>query len=71
MDTIDYYNNNASEYYNQTIELGMEDIITDYFDPKVFLPAVGQGALGIECLKNFKHKDIFSFLGPPMWKFPG
>ena len=38
--------------------LGMEDIITDYFDPKVFLPAVGQGALGIECLKNFKHKDI-------------
>ena len=38
--------------------LGMEDVISDYFDPKVFLPAVGQGALGIECLKNFKHKDI-------------
>lgn len=38
--------------------LGMEDIITDYFDPKVFLPAVGQGALGIECLKSFKYKDI-------------
>lgn len=38
--------------------LGMEDIITDYFDPKVFLPAVGQGALGIECLKSFKYKDV-------------
>jgi len=38
--------------------LGMEDLITDYFDPKVFLPAVGQGALGIECLKSFEHKNI-------------
>ncbi|WP_195265369.1 MULTISPECIES: hydroxymethylbilane synthase [unclassified Clostridium] len=32
--------------------LGLEDIITDYFDPKQFLPAIGQGALGIEALKN-------------------
>ncbi|MCR4943704.1 MAG: hydroxymethylbilane synthase [Clostridium sp.] len=39
--------------------LNMEDKITDYFDPKVFLPAVGQGALGVETLKNFEHKDIF------------
>lgn len=39
--------------------LGMEDKITDYFDPEVFLPAVGQGALGIETLKTFPHKEIF------------
>lgn len=32
--------------------LGMENIITDYFDPKIFLPAIGQGALGIECVKD-------------------
>ena len=31
--------------------LNLEDIITDYFDPKIFLPAIGQGALGIEALK--------------------
>ena len=39
--------------------LDMEDKITDYFDPKVFLPAVGQGALGVETLKSFEHKEIF------------
>ena len=32
--------------------LNMESYITDYFDPKVFLPAIGQGALGIEALEN-------------------
>ena len=42
--------------------LGMEDIITDYFDPKVFLPAIGQGALGIECLKESKYRDEFKAL---------
>lgn len=42
--------------------LGMEDIITDYFDPKVFLPAIGQGALGIECLKESKFRDEFKAL---------
>ena len=42
--------------------LGMEDIITEYFDPKEFLPAVGQGALGIECLKTFEHLDIIKSL---------
>ncbi|MGL5415493.1 MAG: hydroxymethylbilane synthase [Clostridium sp.] len=35
--------------------LNMEHIITEYFDPKEFLPAVGQGALGIECLKDFEE----------------
>lgn len=38
--------------------LNMEEIITDYFDPKVFLPAVGQGALGIECLESLENKEV-------------
>ncbi|MGL6183827.1 MAG: hydroxymethylbilane synthase [Clostridium chrysemydis] len=42
--------------------LDMEDIITDYFDPEIFLPAVGQGALGIECLSDFKDKEIIKEL---------
>ena len=42
--------------------LGMEGIITDYFDPKVFLPAIGQGALGIECLKESKYRGEFKAL---------
>lgn len=32
--------------------LGMEDIITEYLNPEIFVPAVSQGALGIECLKR-------------------
>lgn len=42
--------------------LEMEEIITDYFDPKTFLPAIGQGALGIECLKESKYRDEFKAL---------
>ena len=42
--------------------LGMEDIITEYLDPKVFIPAVGQGALGIESLKNSESKEYFKAL---------
>ena len=42
--------------------LGNEDIITDYFNPTVFLPAIGQGALGIECLKNSTNKEYFRAL---------
>ncbi|MGL4742065.1 MAG: hydroxymethylbilane synthase [Sarcina sp.] len=42
--------------------LDLEDIITSYFDPKEFVPAIGQGALGIECLKNSKHKHYFETL---------
>ena len=38
--------------------LGMEDKITDYFDPEVFLPAIGQGALGVECLKTYENKEV-------------
>ena len=35
--------------------LNMEEIITDYFDPKIFLPAIGQGALGIEALEDGEY----------------
>ena len=37
--------------------LGMEDIITEYLNPEIFVPAVSQGALGIECLKNGEYND--------------
>ena len=46
--------------------LGMEEIITDYFDPNIFIPAIGQGALGIECLKNSKNKEYFKALDNKM-----
>ncbi|NMF05541.1 hydroxymethylbilane synthase [Clostridium beijerinckii] len=39
--------------------LNEEDIITEYFNPKVFIPAVAQGALGIECLKTSSAKRYF------------
>ena len=42
--------------------LGMEDIITEYLNPEIFVPAVSQGALGIECLKNGKYNDYFKYL---------
>lgn len=32
--------------------LGMEDRITEYLSPEVSLPAIGQGAVGIECRKD-------------------
>lgn len=46
--------------------LGMEEIITDYFDPNIFIPAIGQGALGIECLKSSKNKEYFKALDNKM-----
>ena len=42
--------------------LNEENLITEYFDPKEFLPAVAQGALGIECLKLSKAKKYFEKL---------
>ena len=38
--------------------LNMEEIITDYFDSKEFLPAIGQGALGIEALIDGEYNSI-------------
>lgn len=42
--------------------LGLEEIITDYYDPEIFIPAVGQGALGVECLKSCEVKEDFKAL---------
>lgn len=42
--------------------LNEENLITEYFDPKEFLPAVAQGALGIECLKISEAKQYFKKL---------
>ena len=42
--------------------LGMEDIITEYLNPEIFVPAVSQGALGIEFLKNGEYNDYFKSL---------
>lgn len=39
--------------------MNMENIITDYFDVNEMVPAVGQGALGIETKKNSANEDIF------------
>lgn len=42
--------------------LGMEAIIKDYFDPLEFLPAIGQGALGVEILKSNEFASYFKAL---------
>lgn len=42
--------------------LGMEDIISDYLNPDIFVPAVSQGALGIECLKEGAYNNYFKSL---------
>ena len=39
--------------------LEMDDLITDYFDPLSFIPAVGQGALAIETLCGSEYRDVF------------
>lgn len=42
--------------------LGMENIITDYFAVEDMIPAVGQGALGIEVKKGSLSSDLFKKL---------
>lgn len=42
--------------------LNLNNIITEYFDPKEFLPAVSQGAIGIECVKGSKNLEYFKKL---------
>ncbi len=39
--------------------LGMEDKITNLFDPLEFIPAVGQGAIGIEIVSESDHANLF------------
>lgn len=42
--------------------LNLDKIVTQYFDPKEFIPAVSQGAIGIECVKNSKNLQYFKML---------
>ena len=42
--------------------LGLTNLITDYFEPELFVPAIGQGALGIECLKDSNNIEYFKAL---------
>ncbi|MGN0145202.1 MAG: hydroxymethylbilane synthase [Clostridium sp.] len=42
--------------------LNLENLITEYFDPKEFIPAVSQGAIGIECVKNSEASEYFKKL---------
>ena len=38
--------------------LGMERAITEYLDPTEFLPAIGQGTIGVQCLKQSPCRDL-------------
>jgi hydroxymethylbilane synthase len=42
--------------------LGLEGLIKEYFEPENFVPAVGQGALGIEILKDSDNAESFKKL---------
>lgn len=42
--------------------LGIEENVTEYLDPAISLPAIGQGALGIECRVDDRElNDLISF----------
>ncbi|RLB07867.1 MAG: hydroxymethylbilane synthase [Deltaproteobacteria bacterium] len=45
--------------------MGLEGEITEYFTPEVMLPAVGQGALGIECRVDAEANELIAFLHHP------
>lgn len=42
--------------------MNMENIITDYFSPEEIIPAIGQGALGIEIKKNSSKGNVLKKL---------
>ena len=42
--------------------MGLEDRITEYLPADVMLPAVGQGALGIECRREGAVNELVAFL---------
>lgn len=42
--------------------LGLAHLITDYFEPEDFVPAIGQGALGVEALSGSPHIELFRTL---------
>lgn len=45
--------------------MGLEDKVTEYLPPEVMLPAVGQGALGIECPQEGAVNGLIAFLNHP------
>lgn len=45
--------------------MGLEGSITEYLSLEVMLPAVAQGALGIECRKDARVNELLSFLHHP------
>lgn len=45
--------------------MGLEDKVTEYLSLEVMLPAVGQGALGIECRKEDAVNELIAFLNHP------
>jgi hydroxymethylbilane synthase len=45
--------------------MGLVDHITEYLAPEVMLPAVGQGALGIECHREGVVNELIAFLNNP------
>ncbi|UCC66544.1 MAG: hydroxymethylbilane synthase, partial [Deltaproteobacteria bacterium] len=45
--------------------MGLEGSITEYLSLEVMLPAVAQGALGIECRKYTQVNELLSFLHHP------
>lgn len=45
--------------------MGLEDRVTEYLSPDLMLPAVGQGALGIECLQEGAVNEVITFLNHP------
>ena len=42
--------------------LGLQDVITDYLDPQQVVPAVGQGALGVEIVRDCPQAARFKAL---------
>lgn len=38
--------------------LNMTEVITEYFDPLKFIPAVAQGAIGVEALKSSEYASV-------------
>jgi hydroxymethylbilane synthase len=48
------------------IRLGLQEKIQEYLNPDIFIPAVGQGALGIECrIEDEKTRELIQFLNHP------
>lgn len=46
--------------------MGLENLITEIFNPETFVPAVGQGALGVETLKNSEYDSYIRKLDNPV-----